>query len=492
MTAFEQAEAARPTLRRLVEVERRQARRVRRTATDRGWLVRRALLAADLLALLVAFLAAELLVGGAGAGARLLVFVLTLPAWIAAAKLHGLYEGDEERPEHSTLDDLPGIVHLVTLATWLLSLTWWAIGIARPELEELAVFWALAVALVALGRATARTACRRSAAYVQRAVVVGAGEAGRLIARTLLRHPHYGIELLGFIDSDVAGEDVLGRPDDLPQLVEELRVDRVIVASSAPEAELSALVRRLGELDVHVDLVPRLVELVGPRAHLHRIESVALLGIPAACLSPSSALLKRSLDVVGAAVGLLLTAPLFALIAWRIKRDSAGPVFFRQTRIGLNMTEFTVLKFRTMRVDADDAEHRRYIERTMNGDVVAHENGLYKLGRRKDVTRVGAWLRRTSLDELPQLVNVLRGEMSLVGPRPCIAYETEHFAPHHFERFLVPAGLTGLWQVSARAHASFAEALDLDVAYVRGWSLGLDFKLLLRTPAQVFRRKATA
>jgi exopolysaccharide biosynthesis polyprenyl glycosylphosphotransferase len=492
VNAFEQAEAvARPAL-RLAEVERRPARAVGRTAKDRGWLVRRSLLASDVVTLLLAFATAELLVGGAGAGARLLVFVLTLPAWIAAAKVHGLYEGDDERPEHSTLDDLSGVVHLVTLATWLLALTWWAIGVARPGLDELAVFWALALALVILGRATARTTCRRSAAYVQRAVVVGAGEGGRLIARTLLRHPGYGIELLGFVDSDVTEDGVLGRPEDLPELVKQLRLDRVIVASSGPEEELSALVRRLGELGVHVDLVPRLVELVGPRAHLHRVESVALVGIPPPCLSPSSALLKRSFDVVGAAVGLVLAAPLFALIAWRIKRDSAGPVFFRQTRVGLNMKKFTVLKFRTMRADADDAEHRRYIEQTMSGEVVAHANGLYKLDRRKDVTRFGAWLRKTSLDELPQLVNVLRGDMSLVGPRPCILYETDHFEPHHFERFLVPAGLTGLWQVSARAQASFAEALDLDVAYVRGWSLGLDLKLLVRTPAQVFRKKVTA
>jgi lipopolysaccharide/colanic/teichoic acid biosynthesis glycosyltransferase len=108
------------------------------------------------------------------------------------------------------------------------------------------------------------------------------------------------------------------------------------------------------------------------------------------------------------------------------------------------------------------------------------------------VTRVGAWLRRTSLDELPQLVNVLRGDMSLVGPRPCIPYETEHFLPYHFDRFLVPAGITGLWQVTARAHSTFREALDMDVAYARGWSLGLDLRLLCRTPLQVLAGKATA
>ena len=151
-----------------------------------------------------------------------------------------------------------------------------------------------------------------------------------------------------------------------------------------------------------------------------------------------------------------------------------------------------MLKFRTMTVDADQSLHRAYVEQAMNGDKDVGAGELYKMDRGDVVTPTGRWLRRTSLDELPQLINVLRGTMSLVGPRPCLAYETEHFAPHHYERFRVPAGITGLWQVTARAHASFAEALEMDVVYVRDWSLGLDLSLLLRTPIEVLRqRKAT-
>jgi lipopolysaccharide/colanic/teichoic acid biosynthesis glycosyltransferase len=128
----------------------------------------------------------------------------------------------------------------------------------------------------------------------------------------------------------------------------------------------------------------------------------------------------------------------------------------------------------------------------MSFRTTAGSNGLYKLDRADAVTSFGAWLRKTSLDELPQLINVLRGDMSAVGPRPCIPYETESFLPHHFERFLVPAGLTGLWQVTARAHASYGEALDMDVAYARGWSLGLDLRLILLTPIAVLRQGVTA
>lgn len=201
---------------------------------------------------------------------------------------------------------------------------------------------------------------------------------------------------------------------------------------------------------------------------------------------------KRVMDVLGAALGLVVLSPLFAYIAWKVHRSSPGPIFFRQTRLGLNMREFVAFKFRTMYVDTDDDEHRTYIEQTMTSSAAIGTNGMYKLERNSSITPFGSWLRKTSLDELPQLINVLWGEMSLVGPRPCIPYETRFFQPHHFERFLLPQGLTGLWQVTARAHSSFGEALDMDVAYVRGWTLGLDLRLLFRTPLELMREGATA
>ena len=155
------------------------------------------------------------------------------------------------------------------------------------------------------------------------------------------------------------------------------------------------------------------------------------------------------------------------------------------------MREFTLLKFRTMREGTDDAPHREYLKQIMDNTATPEGNNLYKLERPDAVTPLGRWLRKTSLDELPQLFNVLRGDMSLVGPRPAIPYELELYSPHHFERFLVPAGLTGLWQVEARAHSTFGEALDLDVIYARSWSLGLDLRLLLRTPPLMLRRRET-
>jgi lipopolysaccharide/colanic/teichoic acid biosynthesis glycosyltransferase len=231
--------------------------------------------------------------------------------------------------------------------------------------------------------------------------------------------------------------------------------------------------------------------VVGPNADVHTLESLPLLSLPAASLGPSSRMIKRAMDIVGATLALVLTAPLFAYIAWKVKRSSPGPVFFRQRRLGLHQQEFTVLKFRTMQVDAGDAPHREYVQAMLKGDLKPASNGLYKLDRSDAVTPVGQWLRKTSLDELPQLINVLRGEMSLVGPRPCMPYEIEHYQPHHFERFLVPAGMTGLWQVTARAKADLGDALDIDVLYARSWSPGLDLNLLLRTPVQLFRPAGT-
>jgi len=474
----------------------------------RGWLVRRALVAADLAGLTLSFLLTEEIAGQRGLPVRLsfetVLFVITIPVWVLMAKIYGLYDRDEERTEHTTVDDFVGVFHLVTVAVWVLFVGAWFLKVgvkaAYPPLDKMTTFWILAIVLIPITRSAARAFCHRREAYLQNTVIVGAGDIGQLVARKFLQHPEYGIRLIGFVDSDpkerredVQHVPVLGSLDKLPEIIRRNGVERIVVAfSREPNIETLESVRGLRDFDVQIDIVPRLFEVIAPSVGIHTVEGLPLVGLPPVKLSPSSRLLKRGLDVIGALVGLFLTAPLFAFIAFRIKRDSPGPVFFRQERLGLNTKPFTVLKFRTMRCDIDDQEHRDYIRATMTADAVPLANGVYKLNRDNVVTPFGQWLRKTSLDELPQLLNVLRGEMSLVGPRPCIEYETEYFAPHHFERFLVRPGLTGLWQVVARAHSTFGEALDMDVAYVRGWSLWLDVTLLCRTPLQLLRGGSTA
>jgi exopolysaccharide biosynthesis polyprenyl glycosylphosphotransferase len=482
--------------------------RRRRTAVvkGRGWLVRRMLLAADLVGLIAAILLAEWIVnwhnsvGVLNMRAEIVVFLLTLPGWVVVAKLYGLYDHDEERTDHSTTDDFSGVFHMITVCTWLFVAGAYVTGLAHPTTPKLMIFWIGAITFVTLGRAAARAASRRHIAYMQNTIIVGAGDVGQLIARKLLQHPEYGINLVGFVDAepkerrdDLGHLALLGAPDRLPALIRLLDVERVIVAFSRNSHEQTIeLIRTLKDMNVQVDVVPRLFEIVGPSFGIYTVEGLPLVGLPPARISRSSRLIKRMIDVVGSIVGLVLTSPLFAYAAWRIKRESPGPVLFRQGRLGMGMSEFTALKFRTMRADTDDAPHREYIKQTMSASATPNGNGIYKLDRHDEVTQFGRWLRKTSLDELPQLINVLRGDMSLVGPRPCIPYETEAFAPHHFERFLVPAGITGYWQVTARAHATFGEALDMDVAYARNWSLKLDAMLLFKTPLQLVRPRGTA
>jgi lipopolysaccharide/colanic/teichoic acid biosynthesis glycosyltransferase len=199
---------------------------------------------------------------------------------------------------------------------------------------------------------------------------------------------------------------------------------------------------------------------------------------------------KRLVDPVAALAILVVLSPLMLLIALAIRIDSGGPVLFRQRRIGRGMQRFTCLKFRTMTHNAPQDVHRRYIAQLVNGEADTDGDGLKKLTVDPRVTRVGRFLRSTSLDELPQLLNVLVGEMALVGPRPSIDYELEHYGSDHFERFTARPGLTGLWQVSGRNSLGFREMLDLDVRYARTNGPWMDLQILLRTPITLVRKHA--
>jgi exopolysaccharide biosynthesis polyprenyl glycosylphosphotransferase len=464
----------------------------------RGWLIRRMLVVADLVGLSLAFVLVS-----AVTGFEWQVFgacMASLPLWIVLARLYSLYEQDEERTHHPTTDDFVGVFHLVTIGTWVMFIGLRAAGLAHPTVLKAVLFWGTAIVGITVARTVARSLGRRSPLYVQNTLILGAGDIGQRVARKLLRHPEYGLNLVGFVDADPKPRHddlndlpLLGTPEELTRIVRDCGVERVVVAFSNDTAdETLAAVRALDDSAVQVDIVPRLFELVGPNVKIDTLEGLPLIELRSVKQPRSARMIKRTIDVVGASALLVLTAPIFALVALAIRLDSTGPVFFRQTRLGKGQREFRVFKFRTMKVGSDTDVHRAYISKTMNADLGANGNGLYKLERHDAITRVGRFLRKTSLDELPQLLNVLRGEMSLVGPRPCIPYETDLFKAHHFDRFLVPAGITGLWQVTARAHSTFGEALDMDVAYARGWSLALDLRLLCRTPLAVLAGKGAA
>ena len=479
-----------------------ERRRTKAFARSRGWLVRRTLLLADVLGLVLAFVVTQLLFRDAAAaaevdrvnpGAELLLFIATLPGWIVVAKLYRLYERDEERTDHGTSDDLIGVFHLVTVGSWLFLAAAWLTGLATASFPRLFTFWALAIALVTLARASARTFCRRHIAYLQNTIIVGAGDVGQTVARKLLQHPEYGINLVGFVDAaprdrrpELGHLTLLGTPDDLPAIARTFDVERVIIAFSGDTHEQTLeLIRSLNDLEIQVDIVPRLYEIISPAAGIHTVEGVPLVGIPPLRLSQSSRLLKRAMDVSLSLAGLTLAAPAFALIGLAIKLESPGPVFFRQIRMGSGERTFRIFKFRTMMTDADQ---RKAEFEELN--IHARDGGdprMFKIPNDPRVTRVGSFLRRYSLDELPQLVNVFKGDMTLVGPRPLILEEDRHIEGWGRRRLDLKPGMTGLWQVLGRSGIPFEEMVKLDYLYVTTWSLANDCRLLFRTIPLVFR-----
>jgi exopolysaccharide biosynthesis polyprenyl glycosylphosphotransferase len=481
--------------RRLLD-ERGRARVVRR----RGWLLRRMLLAADVSGLVLAFLTAQLVLGGTGREGdhvapvgELLLFLATLPGWVIVAKVYRLYDRDAERTDHTTADDLVGVFHLVTIGCWLSFAFGWLTELARPSVSKVFGFWAIAILLVTIARATVRSLCRRRDAYLQNTVIVGAGDVGQMIARKLLQHPEYGINLIGFVDAapkarrdDLDQLTVLGKPHDLPTIVEAFDVERLIVAFSGDRHEDTLeLLRTLKDQWVQIDIVPRLYEIVGPGAGMHTVEGLPLLSLPPFRLSRSSRLLKRSMDAVLSLLALGLLLPLFVAVSVLIKLDSPGTVFFRQIRMGAGNRTFRVWKFRTMIVDADErkAAYAHLNQHARPGG----DARMFKIVDDPRVTRVGRVLRRFSLDELPQLVNVLRGEMSLVGPRPLILSEDRQVYEWARKRLDLKPGITGLWQVLGRSAIPFEEMIKLDYLYVTNWSIGNDVLLLFRTIPAVVR-----
>jgi exopolysaccharide biosynthesis polyprenyl glycosylphosphotransferase len=460
---------------------------------DRGWLVRRSLLVSDIFGLSLTFCVVQLAMGSAPQGDRYSsltefgFFAATLPLWIVVAKLQGLYDRDEDRADNTTADDLTGVLHVLTLGTWLVFAIASMTQLADPEPSKFLMFWGVAILFVTLSRAGARAFCRRQRAYIQNTLIVGAGEVGQLIGAKLLQHPEFGINVVGFVDAtpkepreDIVHIPLLGQIGDLPDLITEFDIERVIIAFSSDTHEVTLqLMRMLKEFDLRVDIVPRLFELVPPSADIHMLEGVPLIGLPRPGLSRSSMMLKRALDLAVTVPALVLLAPAMLVIAVLIKRDSAGPVLFRQLRIGEGENKFVILKFRTM---VRDAEERKSDVAHLNKH--ARNGGdprMFKIPGDPRITRVGSLLRRYSIDELPQLLNVLRGEMSLVGPRPLILGEYYHLGDWGSGRRDLKPGITGLWQVLGRDSIPFKEMVRLDYLYVTTWSLWGDFRLLLRT-----------
>ena len=466
----------------------------------RGWLMRRLLLVADVIGLMSAFLLA-LAVGPATPVAdqvnvwwEVALFVASLPLWVLLARAYSLYDRDEERSDHSTVDDIFGVFQVVTIGTWsFLAITHLA-GLPHPTLPRLVIFWLTAVLLVPLVRAAIRIVGRRHPAYIQNVIIVGSGEVAELLDCKIRQHPEYRLNVVGFVDSggdassNGTGElELIGATNDLPELVRTHSAHRVVVAFSDDSDEQTLeVIRELQDCKVQIDIVPRLFEVLGTNAQLHTIEGVPLVGLPVPRLSESARFLKRTLDLVGATAGLILLAPVFAIVAAWIKLDSRGPVFFRQVRMGAGEQPFRVFKFRTM---VDDAELLKSEVAHLNMHV-NDDPRMFKVPDDPRITRVGGFLRRTRMDELPQLLNVIRGEMSLVGPRPLILDEDQYVVRWARCRLKLKPGMTGLWQVLGASDIPFDEMTKLDYLYVTNWSLREDLRLIMLTLPALARARA--
>jgi len=456
----------------------------------RGWLVRRFLVTADIAGLLLAFAIAELIVVGPGSGrfdvlTETLAFIATLPGWVLVTRLYGLYSQDDQRTNHTTTDEVANVFNMVTVCTWLFFAVSWVSGAAHPAVPKLLLFWLFAAALVPLARTTGRWAARRSQAFLQNTVIVGAGDVGQTIAEKLRRHPEYGVNVVGFVDREPKEQreslgdlTILGPPNDLESIVRTHDVERVIIAfSRVSHEEVLSLIRSLKDAFVQVDIVSRYYELVGPSTGISTVEGIPVLCLPPRALGSSAKLMKRALDIVLSLVALALLMPVFLVVMLAIFLDSRGPILFRQPRIGAGGKTFEIFKFRTMIPEAEELK-----------DAVAHmslhadgDDRMFKIADDPRVTRLGHVLRKASIDELPQLLNVLRGEMSLVGPRPLIPSEDVRVEDWGRERLSLRPGMTGLWQVLGRSEIPFEEMVRLDYLYVTNWSLWQDLRLMCGT-----------
>jgi len=470
----------------------RDARRLRqsvvaRSHSRRDSQVRRLLLLADLAGLSLGLLVATLFTSD-HPGELLWGFV-ALPAWVVVFKAYGLYDRDAKRINHDLLDDLPWVFHAILLGTLLMLAYFRLTPLGSIELSDLATFAIVSLLAVTVLRAMARHFAA-SLLGPERVLLVGEGRQVETLARKLGSHSEYAVEPVGLIAREggttqaETGLPLLGTLDDfdLDAVVAHHRVERIVAAHQDGDGDgLFTLLCRCRELGVKLSVLPQLFDALGPSVELDDVEGVTVLGITPPVLPRSSRFLKRAMDVVGAGLMLLIAAPVLAAIAIAIKLDSPGPVFFRQTRIGKYGRRFKLLKCRTM---CEDAEQKRAALMAKSKDPE-----WLLLDHDPRVTRVGGFLRHSSLDELPQLWNVLKGEMSLVGPRPIVEDEDRQLEGWRRSRIDLTPGITGLWQVLGRTSIPFEEMIKLDYLYVTNWSLWTDISLMLRTlPAVLFKR----
>jgi exopolysaccharide biosynthesis polyprenyl glycosylphosphotransferase len=450
---------------------------VRRGARDVA--LRRMLGAGDAAGVLLALIVALVVPADPATGHHLIWGVAAVPLMIVMFKVYGLYDRDGKRISYSTADDLPLLFHATVVGGLLLWLYSRISPLQRLDLAEILLFGAGVIVLVTAIRSLLRGLAGRLIGR-ERALLVGGGAMARRLVGKVAAHPEYRLDVIGSLapggrgqSGDHAEVATFGTVDDLAKVAAQHDVTRIVFSSrQVDEHELEQLLRRCRELSLKVSVLPALADVLGPAVEIDDVEGVTLLGVNPPWLPRSSRAMKRAMDLAIVAPVLPLLAPVLLAAGITIKLNSRGPVFFAQERVGRSGRRFRLYKFRTMVADAEERRAELLHAST--------DPNWLKLDHDPRITRVGRWLRRLSLDELPQLWNVLRGEMSLVGPRPLIPAEDERVQARARGVNLTP-GITGYWQVLGRTRIPFEEMVKLDYLYVMNWSLWEDVRLMLRT-----------
>ena len=450
---------------------------------------RRSLAVADV----VAALGCLTVIGALSRDGVELAAVLAAVVIVPVAKLMGRYDRDELVLRKSTLEEFPALLALA--AAFALSWSLLDALAGHPHRSSAGAVWAVMAALLTVARASARSLAR-STGPGERVLIVGGSRPRQRLAHSLATDPGARIEVVGFLPLEDERlrdgplpphrtEDTRRRArtfSDLSGTVDELCVDRVFLALSNADSETTLdAVSAANAVGVKVSIVPSLLEVVGSAVEFDTVGGVTVLGLRQPGLSRSSRAIKRGMDCVGAGIGLIVMSPVFALAALAIKLDSPGPVFFRQPRVGRDGRVFRMVKFRSM---VDGAEAQRAALESLN-----ETDGVFKLSADPRVTRIGGFLRSASIDEVPQLLNVLRGDMSLVGPRPLVLDEDRLIEGRHRSRLRLAPGMTGPWQVLGPLRPPLSEMVKTDYLYAANWSLWSDVKIVLRTFAHVANRR---
>jgi len=426
----------------------------------------------------------------------LLLFILLMAAWHVIFEAFGLYRS---RRLTSAREETLDVVKATSLASAAMLGVALLLGIDLITFRFLLVFWVLSTALTILARLTLRATLERfrvRGRNLRNLLIVGTNARALRFAELVESKPTLGYKVKGFVDDEWSGatgfrgtgRELAAGLGNFDSYIREHVVDEVVLALpvSSHYAQLSQLLRTCEEQGILVHMLPDLFEVRHARLKLEILEDQPVITLRTGAMEGGPLLVKRMFDVTVSLVLLILLAPLFVFVAVVLKLSSAGPVFFVQERVGLNKRPFRLLKFRTMVQDAERLQPALEGRNEATGPV-------FKIRNDPRITRVGAWLRRTSIDELPQLINVFVGDMSLVGPRPLPVRDYRGFdADWHRRRVSVRPGITCLWQVGGRSAVPFERWMELDMLYIDTWSLWLDFKVLVRTLPAVLSGRGAA